>query len=178
MKLKALLLGVGMMMVSMSEADPGMPQGLRPEMIEKMGLDQETAKAIKVKLKAVKESSEDLREQIKESRGKIRELMQDMSTTEAQIRSAAQESARLLEDMLASMIRTRNEVDAMLNPEQREKFRQAMQRLQRREGRRGEFRERAGDSSRREALRERLRQSRGNRHWDDEDDDDFDDLDD
>lgn len=176
MKLKALLLGVGMMMVSMSQADPGMPQGLRPEMIEKMGLDQETAKAIKAKLKAVKESSEDLREQIKESREKIRELMQDMNTTEAQIRSAAQASARLHEDMLAMMIRTRNEVDAMLTPEQREKFRQAIQRRQeRREGRRGEFRERAGDSSRREALRERLRQSRGNRHWDDED---FDDLDD
>ncbi len=119
MSLKKLLVTLCLVATPMHADDFPKPMG--PEIIKKLGLDEETAGKVKEILQASKDKTQSLREAAHSSRQAVHELLWDRNTTESQVRTAVQQSAKHHEELMVLMIKTRNDIDALLTPEQREK---------------------------------------------------------
>jgi len=120
MSLKKLLVTLCLFVVPLQANDFPKPMG--PEIIKKLDLDEETASKVKSIMQASKEKGQSLREAAHSSRQAVHELLWDRNTTESQIRTAVQQAAKQHEELMVLMIKTRNDIDALLTPEQREKI--------------------------------------------------------
>jgi len=68
-----------------------------------------------------------LRDKLSENRTQLHALMQQDAVKEADIRKLADSQGKLIADMIVQRSKMRNEIHAVLTPEQREKLQQRMQ---------------------------------------------------
>lgn len=120
MRVIKMMLGIIVTVATVTAMD--LPKPMNPEMMEKLGLDPEKSKQIREMIQSTRPQMQALREEVQSTRREIGDLMTNPATSEGQIRSAVQKSARAHEEMLVLMVKTRNQIDGLLTPEQREKF--------------------------------------------------------
>jgi Spy/CpxP family protein refolding chaperone len=111
---------------------PGMghgPHRMEPEArIEHMADILDLTKEQRDKVRAIVDKSTpqtcELRDKMTDNRKQLHTLMQQGNAKEADVRKLADAQGKLLADMIVQRTKVRNEINAVLSPEQREKLQQ------------------------------------------------------
>lgn len=111
---------------------PGMgygPHRFDPEArIERMADQLDLTKEQRDKVRAIVDKSRpqtrELRDKLADNRKQLRTLVQQGNAKEADVRKLADAQGKLMADMIVQRTKVRNEIHAVLTPEQREKLQQ------------------------------------------------------
>jgi Spy/CpxP family protein refolding chaperone len=93
-------------------------------MAQRLDLTTEQRDKVRAIVDKARPQTRELRDKLSENRKQLQALTQQGTAKEGEVRKLADAKGKLIADMIVQRSKLRNEIDAVLTPEQREKLRQ------------------------------------------------------